>query len=168
DVTKTNTYRLESFQSGELGCLGFVEPDNTVQFYRSPARKHTMHSVFSSIKNKALPHVEIVYSYAGAARKLIRSMSSSGNVDGNISAGTGEGRCSYEEEKAASEAQKKGIQIVMGSRCAHGRVVALEKYDHLAGATADNLSPQYARILLMVALSKFKEHTQLQEVFNTY
>ena len=168
DVTKTNTYQLESFQSGELGCLGFVEPDNTVQFYRSPARKHTTHSVFSTIKDKALPHVEIVYSYAGAGGNIIRSLSSSGDVDGIIIAGTGGGRCSYKEEKAASEAQKKGIQIVMGSRCAHGRVVPLEKYDHLGAPTADNLSPQKARILLMIALSKFQEHTQLQEVFNTY
>src|SRR5699024_8223989 len=106
-------------------------------------------------------------SYAGAGGKIIRSLSSSGNVDGIIIAGTGAGRCSYEEEKAASEAQKKGIQIVMGSRCAHGRVVPLEKDEHLAAPTADNLSPQKALNILMVALAKFKEHTQLQDVFNT-
>src|SRR5690625_1317833 len=146
DVTKTNTYRLESFHSGELGCLGFVDPDNSVQFYRVPARQHTTESIFSSMNGSELPHVEIVYSYAGAGGNIIRSLTSSGNVDGIIIAGTGAGRCSYEEEKAASEAQEKGIQIVMGSRCEHGRVVHLQKYEHLSAPTADNLRSEERRV----------------------
>ncbi|MBO1911303.1 asparaginase, partial [Microvirga sp. 3-52] len=42
DVAKTNTYRLETFQSGQLGFLGYIDPDNTVQFYRAPTRTHTI------------------------------------------------------------------------------------------------------------------------------
>ena len=40
DVTKTNTYRVETFRSGELGLLGYVDADK-VAFYRAPLRRHT-------------------------------------------------------------------------------------------------------------------------------
>ncbi len=40
DVTKSNTYRLETFQARELGILGYADPDRIV-FYRAPTRKHT-------------------------------------------------------------------------------------------------------------------------------
>src|SRR5258708_13998160 len=40
DVTKTNTYRLETFQARELGLLGYAGPERIV-VYLGPARKHT-------------------------------------------------------------------------------------------------------------------------------
>src|SRR5690625_4275688 len=40
EVTKTNTYRLETFQSGCTGVLGFIDPDETIQYYRIPTRNH--------------------------------------------------------------------------------------------------------------------------------
>ena len=40
DVTKTNTYRVETFRPAELGFLGYVDGDR-VSFYRAPVRRHT-------------------------------------------------------------------------------------------------------------------------------
>lgn len=168
DVSKTNTYRLETFQSGELGYLGYVDPDNTVQFYRRPMRRHTTNSEFSRIKIDMLPQVEIVYSYAGANGKVIKSIINTSDMKGIIIAGTGAGRCSHEEEEALKEAQQKEIQIVLSSRVGNGRVVPIEKYEHLKASTSDNLSPHKARILLMVALLKYTDHIELQKVFDTY
>ncbi|WP_368652661.1 asparaginase [Ornithinibacillus sp. 4-3] len=166
-VTKTNTYRLETFQSIEQGYLGFIDPDDKIVFYQSPVRKHTYLSEFSIMKFKKLPEVDIVYSYAGANGKVIRSLIESG-VKGIVVAGTGAGRCSYEEEKALEEAAKQGIKIVMSSRYGNGRVVPLEKYDYLNVITADNLPPHKARILLMVALAKYNEQDRIQDVFHIY
>ncbi len=45
DVSKTNTYRLETFQSRELGILGYADPDRIV-YYRAPTRRHTTQSQF--------------------------------------------------------------------------------------------------------------------------
>src|SRR5262245_42733263 len=45
DVTKSNTYRVQTFQSRELGLLGYADPDRVV-FYRAPLRKHTTQSQF--------------------------------------------------------------------------------------------------------------------------
>ena len=41
EVSKTNTYRVETFQARELGILGYADPDRVV-FYRAPTRKHTV------------------------------------------------------------------------------------------------------------------------------
>src|SRR5947199_5448731 len=45
DVTKSNTYRVETFQARELGILGYADPDKVV-FYRAPTRRHTIQSQF--------------------------------------------------------------------------------------------------------------------------
>ena len=58
DVTKTNTYRLETFQSRELGILGYADPDKIV-FYRAPTRKHTTQSQFDLTQTGELPKVSI-------------------------------------------------------------------------------------------------------------
>src|SRR5699024_10926803 len=47
EVTKQSTYRLDTFQSNKHGFLGVVDTDGTVQIYRQPLRKHTIHSEFS-------------------------------------------------------------------------------------------------------------------------
>jgi L-asparaginase len=45
DVTKTNTYRVETFKSPELGLLGYVDADK-VTFYRATTKRHTTRSEF--------------------------------------------------------------------------------------------------------------------------
>ncbi len=39
EVSKTSTYRLETFQSRDLGMLGYADPDGRVVIYRCPARR---------------------------------------------------------------------------------------------------------------------------------
>src|SRR5690625_3314698 len=64
-VTKTASYRLETFQSRKSGFLCFVDTNNTIQYYRSPSRTLTLQSVFSSLHCESpLHNSEIVYSYA--------------------------------------------------------------------------------------------------------
>ncbi len=63
DVTKSNTYRVEAFRSGELGYLGYVDADE-VTFYRASTKRHTARSEFDVSTLANLPKVEIVYAYA--------------------------------------------------------------------------------------------------------
>src|SRR6476646_96205 len=60
DVTKSNTYRAEAFRSGELGFLGYVDPDAVV-FYRQSTKRHTTQSEFDVAGITDLPRVEVVY-----------------------------------------------------------------------------------------------------------
>src|SRR5690625_2417261 len=125
EVTKTNTYRLEAFQSGQFGYLGFVDPDKKVHFYRQPTRKHTTSSEFSSLEISDLPNVEIAYSYAGATGHLIQHITMSGTYQGIVAAGTGAGLVSPSEIEALQEATKKGLFVVRSSHVGNGRVVPI-------------------------------------------
>ena len=38
EVTKTNTYRVQTFRSRDIGLLGYADPDRVV-YYRAPQRR---------------------------------------------------------------------------------------------------------------------------------
>ncbi|MEE8442343.1 MAG: asparaginase [Dehalococcoidia bacterium] len=59
EVSKTNTYRVETFKPGELGLLGYADSDGAVVFYRSPTRRHTHQSAFQVDENTSLPRVDV-------------------------------------------------------------------------------------------------------------
>lgn len=166
--TKTNTYRLEAFQSGQFGFLGYVDPDGTVQFYRSPVRKHTINSCFSSAEISHVPEVAIVYSYAGASGDMIRFINDSDKYHGIVIAGSGAGLFSTDEKNALVESVNKGITVVRSSRAGNGRVVDLKTFGDIGFISGDNLLPQKARILLMLSLMMKKNRHDIQNVFNEY
>lgn len=168
EVTKSNTYRLETFQSGQFGFLGYIDVDHKVHFYREPTRIHTYKSEFASLTIEALPDVEITYSYAGATGNLIQHIINLGQYKGIVTAGTGAGLCSPDEVKAMREAVKRGVVIVRSSRVGNGRVVPVLPYKDDPFISGDNLLPQKARILLMVALLKYNDRNDLQRIFDTY
>ena len=58
DVTKSNSYRLETFRSNELGLLGYADSDGKVVFYRSPTRTHTLGTEFNVDGIAELPRVD--------------------------------------------------------------------------------------------------------------
>lgn len=168
EATKTNTYRLESFQSSQLGFLGYVDTDNTVQFYRTPTRKHTYQSEFARLAFDSLKKVEITYSYAGSTGNIIRHITNCGLYDGIVVAGTGAGLVSPDELSALQGATKKGIHVIRSNRVGNGRVVAVKSYENESFISGDNLLPQKARILLMLALIKYDQVEQIQTIFNEY
>lgn len=168
EVTKTNTFRLQSFQSGQVGLLGYVDVDGTVQYYRNPIKKHTIHSCFSSEIIEDVPEVAIVYSYAGATGDIIRLVTDSNKYSGIVIAGAGAGMFSTKEEMALHEAVDKGVTVVRSSRVGNGRVVAAKQYQESRFLHADNLLPQKARILLMLSLMMKKDNHDIQNLFKEY
>lgn len=168
EATKADTYRLNTFIPSQSGFLGTVDPDDTVQFYRNPVRKHTSHSEFATQSLRALPQVAIVYSYSGASGDMIRYLAHSKQYEGIVVAGTGAGRVTTDEEAALVYVAEQGIAIVLSSRVGNGRVVPIRKYERYPFITADNLLPQKARVLLMLALTKAKEPKEIQRYFNEY
>ncbi len=51
DVTKTTTYRVETFQGRDLGPLGYADSDGRVLYYHRPARPHTTQTVFQPARS---------------------------------------------------------------------------------------------------------------------
>lgn len=168
EVTKINTYRLDTFKSNPIGVLGTIDVDSSINYYRESTKLHTLISDLKDIEYKELASIEIVYSYAGATGDVIDFITDSGKYKGIVIAGTGAGRFSKLEEEALLRAREKGLYVVRSSRCIEGRVVEIDPFKHLDAIVADDLTPQKARILLMLALQKYKKVSEIQDVFNTH
>jgi L-asparaginase len=171
DATKTNTYRVETFRSPELGFLGYVDADK-VSFYRASTRRHTSRTEFDVSQLRDLPKVDIVYTYAQPTTDVIQALVASG-VKGLVFAGTGAGALTTSQRaalKAIPEASRP--VLVRSSRVGNGRVIALtaprEEYAALGVIPGDNLNPQKARILLMLALTKTTDQKEIERIFAEY
>jgi L-asparaginase len=69
---------------------------------------------------------------------------------------------------ALERARDAGVVVVQASRAGSGRA-ALRRYLHEAGmVAADNLNPQKARILLMLALTVSRDVGVIRRMFGTY
>jgi len=170
DVTKTNTYRVETFRAPELGLLGYVDEDK-VSFYRTSTRRHTLNSEFDVSALREFPKVEIVYSYVQPSTAVIQALVQ-GGVQGIVFAGAGAGSLSSFEKSAlkpfVSSTVEHGPVLVRSSRVGNGRVIERDEYDNMGMIPADTLNPQKARILLMLALTKTTDRKQIARMFAEY
>ena len=69
---------------------------------------------------------------------------------------------------AGKRAVKAGIPVVLATRSWNGRVVSTPKKDADGFIVSDDLMPQKARILLMLALTLTKERAEIQKMFYEY
>lgn len=168
DVTKTITDRVDTFRAPEIGPLGFFTGDQPV-FYRAPLRKHTTATVFDISQLTDLPRVDIAYHYANNTGVVVEALTRAG-AKGIVHAGTGNGSIGKAEYPAIEAAQKKGVVIVRSARVGNGIIARNgeandDKYNFVA---SDNLNPQKARILLMLALTKTDNPQAIQKMFWEY
>ena len=91
-------------------------------------------------------------------------------VKGIVLAGVGDGNSTDTAIAALSAAAKKGVAVVRSSRTGSGLVVRNVEVDDdkLGFIAAMELSPQKARILLMLALMKTNDPAKLQQAFMQY
>ena len=167
DVTKMNNFRLETFRPNELGFLGYVDSDDEIVFYRKPTRRHTMSSEFNVSGVESLPRVDIVYTYAGGDGLLIESLLEKG-VENIVVAAAGGGGMGPEMQEAAAEAVKRGALVVLSSKVGNGRLVLTPRISRQGFLVGDNLMPQKARILLMLALTVTGNRDRIQQMFREY
>ena len=170
DVTKTNTYRVETFRAPELGFLGYVDADK-VTFYRASTKRHTVNSEFDLGGVREFPKVDIVYSYVQPNPVMIEALVASG-VKGIVFAGTGAGFISTFEKSALQAVlslppESRPI-LVRSNRVGNGRVLPRDEYDNMGMIPADSLNPQKARILLMLALTKTGDPSEIRRMFSEY
>ncbi|MCE5287021.1 MAG: asparaginase [Pelosinus sp.] len=168
DVTKTNTALPDTFKAPELGYLGYII-DGQPHFYRAPIRKHTYMTEFSLENITEFPKVDILYGYVHDTGMLAYVAEQAG-VRGLIYAGLGSGNMPKAVKTTLRALQKQGIIIVRSTRVPNGIVLRNgaindDDYHFIAG---DTLSPQKARILLMLALTKTTDLTAIQDMFWQY
>jgi L-asparaginase len=167
DVTKTNSYRLETFHSNELGLLGYADSDEEVVFYRNPTKTHTLDTEFDVAGAAELPRVDIAYAYAGADDLVIKALAGAG-VSGIVAAGLGSGGSPPKFMAGLHSAQRQGVPVVIATQTGNGRVVRTRRFTEDGYIAADNLSPKKARILLMLALTATDDPAEIQRMMLTY
>ena len=157
DVQKVHPYRLDAFNSGEVGSLGYVE-ENAVRLTRNwPAALvySTQVATINIASIKRWPRVEIVMNHAGASGAMVDALlaqAAAGHDDpvrGIVVAATGNGTVHHDLQAALLRAQATGIKVVLATRCAEGRVLPVpgSRFPHSQG-----LSPVKARISLILSL----------------
>lgn len=168
EVTKANTSTADTFRSPDLGMLGYMQ-DNKPHFYRMSTRKHTTDTEFDISKLDKLPRVNIEYGYANMDRVALDANIAAG-AEGIVQAGVGNGSIAAQMLPAYRDARQKGVIFVRSSRTGSGIVARNgeandDKEDFVV---SDTLSPQKARILLMLGLTKTKDTKAIQKMFYTY
>jgi L-asparaginase len=168
DVTKTSTYRVEAFQSRDLGPLGFADADGTVVYYHRSTRRHTVDTEFEVRGLASLPRVDIVLSYVGADGAMIEAAVNNG-ARAIVSAATGAGRPTPAEDAAFDKLHReRGTIMCLCSRVASGRVVRSPSLARRGFIAGENLPPWKARILLSLALIRTNDVDDIQRMFDTY
>ena len=117
--------------------------------------------------------MEIVLNYAGADGEIVRSLLAGGKIGGLVIAGFGGGGVTGAMFQAIQEARANGLPVVISSRVPTGecflpqrRRVLPSPCSEFGCVLGDNLSPQKARVLLMLALTKTREPAGLQAYFD--
>lgn len=169
DVTKTDGYRMDTFESALYGPLGVVNEDN-IRPLRAPSRVMSCGTDawrtpfdLSTVSADQLAQVDVVQAYVEASAATI-----SGPVDagakGIVTAGEGPGGLSSTQSEARTDAIAKGVLFVAATRTG-----GEGEYD---GGTpgvigAADLRPIKARLLLQMGLTFSADQEQIRSWFTT-
>jgi len=163
-VTKTDTNKLDTFKSCDLGPLGYIDNDK-VFYYQLYLKHQSFHT--NTIDSK----VDLVKCACGMDSKLINWLIKIGS-HGIIIEGMGRGNVPPEMVEGVQNAISNNIPVVLVSRCQTGK--ALDSYGYAGGGKdltnrgvilGDNLPGQKARIKLMVALGITKDMKEIKNIF---
>lgn len=164
DVQKVHTYRLDAFDSGDAGPLGYMEEGALRALRAWPeidgAAAARLEAVIVT-EPFAWPRVEILTSHAGAQGLLLdalvhaRQTGGAHSVDGLVLAATGNGTLHRALEAAALRAQAAGIAVIRATRCAQGRILGTP---HAVLRDAGTLTPVKARVALLLELLTARAH----------
>lgn len=164
EVTKTHTDDIETFHSLDFGAMGYVDRGRVI-FNRMPKKTEKI------LTEKINPNVDLILTYAGIDDKFFRYSADSG-AEGIVVAALGVGNVPPKAFDGIDYAVKKGIPVVLVSRCPAGETLDIYGYPGAgkwlkkAGVIfAEYLNGQKARIKLIISLGLTKDREQLTDLF---
>ncbi|MBV7485234.1 asparaginase [Bordetella sp. BOR01] len=169
EVQKIACAGINAFASPNRGRAGVMRSAQACFFSRNDT-VHGRASVFTlqALQAAGWPRVEVVHAGVGLGADLIDFLSS--RARGIVLAGVGDGNATNAALQALQRAAADGVAVVRASRTGSGRVGRnIEVDDDAAGFIAGGeLSPQKARILLMLGLALTQDPAELQGFFDRY
>lgn len=166
-VVKTHSLNVDAFSSPDFGDLGYIV-DGKVFFYNNVAKAHTKNAPFDVSKLTSLPKVDILYSYSNDGSGVAAKALFEHGTKDIVVAGSGAGSIHKNQKDVLKELLKKGLKVVVSSRVVAGCVAVSDSDEKLGFISAEDLNPQKARVLLMLALTKTSDPKKIQEYFLKY
>lgn len=166
-VVKTHSLNVDAFSSPDFGDLGYIV-DGKVFFYNNVTKAHTKNAPFDVSKLTSLPKVDILYSYSNDGSGVAAKALFEHGTRGIVVAGSGAGSIHKNQKDVLKELLKKGLKVVVSSRVVAGCVAVSDSDEKLGFISAEDLNPQKARVLLMLALAKTSDPKKIQEYFLKY
>lgn len=164
NVQKTHTLNVNAFDFGNLGYI----VDGKVFFDNENNKIHTKKSVFDVSKLKTLPKVDILYTYSNDGSGVAAKALFENGTKGIVVAGSGAGSIHEAQKEVLKDLLKKGLKVAISSRVKSGFVAVSKDDENLGFISAQDLNPQKARVLLMLALTKTNESKKIAEYFLKY
>jgi L-asparaginase len=165
EVTKTHTFDVETFNSGEWGYLGNVTAKKVV-FHRQSLKRLRI-----PLAADRLPKIDVVAMYPGATGNLVHAAIADGAA-GLVVQGVGSGHVNQALYAAVLKGIEHGIPIVIttriprgGTRASYGFEGSSSLLQDAGAILAGDLSSWKARIVLMLALQNGKPS---QDVLQSY
>jgi L-asparaginase len=167
DVTKLHASALESFTSLGHGALGAVDEGRVTVYRRMPPRPcHTLTDLRAWV-----PLIRLVMD----SDSLLLDAAIEAKVDGLVIEGFGRGNVVASFTPRIAAAIKRGIPVVVTSRCPEGRVKPIygtggggRELEDAGVIFAGDLKGAKARLLLMVLLSTGLSGGRILEAFNQH
>ncbi|MCW1373499.1 type II asparaginase [Campylobacter jejuni] len=163
-VVKTHSLNVDAFSSPDFGDLGYIV-DGKVFFYNNVTKAHTKNAPFDVSKLTSLPKVDILYSYSNDGSGVAAKALFEHGTKGIVVAGSGAGSIHKNQKDVLKELLKKGLKVVVSSRVVAGCVAVSDSDEKLGFISAEDLNPQKARVLLILALTKTSDPKKIQEYF---
>lgn len=164
EVTKTNTLRLNTFQSLEFGALGIVDNDE-VMIYREVVHRQCLQT------DQLEERVTLIKCVAGMDHRLI-DFCIQQKDQGIVIEGMGRGNVPPGMMVGIKRAVEAGLVLVLVSRCPTGRVLGTYGYPgggkelkDLGVVFGGDLPGQKARIKLMLALGATRNMEEIRRIF---
>lgn len=164
DAQKTHTLNVNAFDFGNLGYI----VDGKVFFNSANLKAHTKKTDFDISKLKSLPKVDILYTYSNDGSSVAAKALFENGTKGLIVAGSGAGSIHTAQKEVLKDLLKKGLKVVVSTRVKSGFVAVGDDDKKLGFISAQDLNPQKARVLLMLALTKTNDSKKIAEYFLKY
>ncbi|MVW71554.1 asparaginase [Bordetella sp. 15P40C-2] len=168
EVQKVACNGIDAFASPNRGRAGVMRGERAV-FYSRNEPRHTVNSAFSvDLLDRAWPRVDILFATVDLNHDVVDYLSARARAI--VLSGVGDGNGSQAVLQALHRAVQRGVIVARASRCGSGHVARnVEVDDEAMGFIAvGDLSPQKARILLMLGLMKTSDPVELQTLFDEY
>lgn len=165
-IEKTHTSRLNAFSGVKIGSIKNAKI--TLKSTKKAESSSHKKPYFRISKLESLPKVDILYTYSNDGSAVAAKALFENGTKGIVVAGSGAGSIHEAQKEVLKDLLKKGLKVAVSSRVKSGFVAVSKDDENLGFISAQDLNPQKARALLMLALTKTNDSKKIAEMFKKY